>query len=177
MGRGDRLPPYDMAHDPLEMHDLAAEKPEMLAKLKADYDAWFSDVTGARGITACAVADLCRRTAENPILLTRQDWRGDGADWSPKGIGHWEVNVVTAAATRSRCASTPSRTTRRPRWSAAPFRERAAEGRCDGRTLSTTSACRLARRVLNRRSWQGKAALGVSDAGNQAAGLRGSALI
>ena len=28
------------------------------------------------------------------MLLTRQDWRGRGASWGPKGIGYWEVNVV-----------------------------------------------------------------------------------
>ena len=43
---------YDMAHDPLEMHDLAAEKPEEVAKLKAAYDAWFTDVTSG-AITRC----------------------------------------------------------------------------------------------------------------------------
>ncbi len=39
---------YDMAHDPLELHDLAAQHPDRVAELKAAYDAWFDDVTAAR---------------------------------------------------------------------------------------------------------------------------------
>ena len=34
---------------------------------------------------------------ENPVLLTRQDWRGRAASWGPKGVGYWEVNVVARA--------------------------------------------------------------------------------
>jgi arylsulfatase A-like enzyme len=86
---------YDMAHDPYEMHDLAAERPDMVAKLKADYDAWFTDVTSARDYTIPSrifIGD----PHENPVLLTRQDWRGSG-DWGPKPTGHWYVNVVTDA--------------------------------------------------------------------------------
>ena len=38
----------EMAHDPYEMHKLAAERPDVVAQLKGSYDAWFTDVTGAR---------------------------------------------------------------------------------------------------------------------------------
>ena len=84
---------YDMAHDPLEMHDLAAEKPDLVAKLKAQYDAWFNDVTSGRDYSVPSRIFL-GATEENPVLLTRQDWRGRGASWGPKGVGYWEVNVV-----------------------------------------------------------------------------------
>jgi hypothetical protein len=65
-----------------------------VAKLKAEYDAWFTDVTAARDYHIPSLIDL-GAPEENPVLLTRQDWRGDGADWSPKGIGYWQVNVVS----------------------------------------------------------------------------------
>ncbi|MGO8745176.1 MAG: arylsulfatase [Thermoguttaceae bacterium] len=84
---------YDMAHDPLEMHDLAAQEPGRVAKLKTAYDAWFNDVTAARDYAVPARIFL-GAAEENPVLLTRQDWRGRGASWGPKGIGSWEVNVV-----------------------------------------------------------------------------------
>jgi len=87
---------YDMAHDPLELHDLAAENPDMIAKLKAQYDAWFNDVTSPRDYAVPSRIYL-GAVQENPVLLTRQDWRGGGASWGPKGIGYWEVNVVTGA--------------------------------------------------------------------------------
>jgi len=87
---------FDMAHDPLELHDLAAREPGRVAKLKAAYDAWFKDVTGARDYTVPARIFL-GAPQENPVLLTRQDWRGRAASWGPKGVGYWEVDVVTRA--------------------------------------------------------------------------------
>jgi len=87
---------YDMAHDPLEMRDLAAQQPDRVAQLKAQYDAWFNDVTGMRDYSVPSRIFL-GTPQENPVLLTRQDWRGPGATWGPKGIGYWEVDVATAA--------------------------------------------------------------------------------
>jgi len=87
---------YDMAHDPLEMHDLAAQEPDRVAQLKAQYDAWFSDVTGARDYHVPARIFL-GTPHEDPVLLTRQDWRGPDASWGPKGIGYWEVQVAAPA--------------------------------------------------------------------------------
>lgn len=87
---------YDMVHDPMEMHNVAAANPERVAALKAAYDKWFDDITGARDFSAPQRIYL-GTTHENPVLLTRQDWRGPHASWSPDGIGYWEVNVITAA--------------------------------------------------------------------------------
>jgi arylsulfatase A-like enzyme len=87
---------YDMAHDPLELHDLAAGEPDRVAQLKAAYDAWFDDVTGGRDYSVPARIFLGARQ-ENPVLLTRQDLRGGAAGRGAKGAGHWEVNVVAKA--------------------------------------------------------------------------------
>lgn len=87
---------YDMAHDPLEMNNLAAQEPERVAQLKARYDAWFNDVTGTRDYSVPSRIFL-GTPHENPVLLTRQDWRGPHASWGPKGIGYWEVNVAAPA--------------------------------------------------------------------------------
>jgi arylsulfatase A-like enzyme len=84
---------FDMAHDPLEMQDVAGQYPERVAKLKSQYDAWFDDVTGSRDYTVPSRIFL-GAAQEDPVLLTRQDWRGRGATWGPKGVGYWEVNVV-----------------------------------------------------------------------------------
>jgi hypothetical protein len=35
---------------------------------------------------------------ENPVLLTRQDWRGPRATWRPGGLGYWDVQVETEGA-------------------------------------------------------------------------------
>ena len=84
---------YDLQHDPFETKDLAAEKPEIVAQLKQAYEAWFKDVTGGRDYTNPARIFL-GAPQENPVRLTRQNWRGPGASWDAKGIGHWEVNVA-----------------------------------------------------------------------------------
>jgi hypothetical protein len=31
---------------------------------------------------------------ENPVTLTRQDWRGTKAGWEPTSSGYWEVDVA-----------------------------------------------------------------------------------
>ncbi|MEM9020835.1 MAG: arylsulfatase [Planctomycetota bacterium] len=70
---------YNLSQDPGESNNLASDRPEKLAELRAAYDAWFDDMT----------ADFARRrfpqlividpTRENPAMLTRQDW--DGSAW------------------------------------------------------------------------------------------------
>jgi arylsulfatase A-like enzyme len=84
---------YDMAHDPLEQHDLAAERPDMLAKLKAQYDAWFTDVTSQRDYSVPSRIFLGTEH-ENPVLLTRQDGRIAEGRPKPGEPVYWEVNVT-----------------------------------------------------------------------------------
>jgi arylsulfatase A-like enzyme len=95
---------YDMAHDPMELHDIAAQHPDRVAALKTAYETWFSDVTGARDYSVPPRIFL-GAAVENPVLLTRQDWRGRDASWGPKGVGYWEVNVVAGGRfdVRLRC--------------------------------------------------------------------------
>ncbi len=104
---------YDMAHDPFEMHDLAAEHPERVATLKAAYDAWFDDVTRDGNYTVPRRI-FVGAPQENPTLLTRQDWRGPKASWGPTGIGYWELKVVPVRAMTSKCCSIPRRPPARP---------------------------------------------------------------
>jgi hypothetical protein len=33
---------------------------------------------------------------ENPTVLTRQDWRSKDGSWTPKSLGHWELQVEIA---------------------------------------------------------------------------------
>ena len=87
---------YNMAHDRLEMHDVAAEHPDQVARLTAAYDAWFDDITASRDFRQPQRIDV-GAPQENPTLLTRQDWRGPDASWGPNGIGYWELNVVRDA--------------------------------------------------------------------------------
>jgi arylsulfatase A-like enzyme len=83
---------YDMTRGPFEMHDIAAAQPEVVARMKRDYEAWFSDVTSGRNYTNPARIVLGAPQA-NPVRLTRQDWRGPQAGWTAQSLGHWEVSV------------------------------------------------------------------------------------
>jgi hypothetical protein len=87
---------FDMANDPLETRNVAAKHPERVAELKTAYDAWFDDITHSRDFSV-PQRIFIGAAQENPVLLTRQDWRGPKANWSRDGIGYWELNVVTKA--------------------------------------------------------------------------------
>jgi arylsulfatase A-like enzyme len=85
---------YDIESDPFEMHDLAAEQPDAVVRLRREYEAWFRDVSATRGYAPVRIA--LGTPHENPVVLTRQDWRGERAGWGPKNLGHWEVDVAAA---------------------------------------------------------------------------------
>ncbi len=83
---------FDLAADPAEKDDVSAANPEIVARLGAAYEAWFKDVGAARGYAPPRIS--LGAPEENPVLLTRQDWRGPKAGWGPQGLGHWEVQVA-----------------------------------------------------------------------------------
>ncbi len=61
------------------------------------YDAWFKDVTGRRDYGDRGIARIVIGSPrENPVRLTRQDWRGPQAAWTATSLGYWEVDVRRA---------------------------------------------------------------------------------
>ena len=82
---------FDIENDPFEQNDIASENPEIVEKMKNDYKVWFENVSGTRGYAPPRI--YLGTKHENPVVLTRQDWRGSRG-WSDKNIGHWEVKVV-----------------------------------------------------------------------------------
>jgi arylsulfatase A-like enzyme len=97
-GREDLLPSatepvlelYDIDSDPGEQNNLAAEKPEVTADLRRQYEDWFADVWRSRQFTP-GVIHLGNQ-AENPVLLCRyQD-----AQWKFDQSHGWLVNVERA---------------------------------------------------------------------------------
>ena len=79
----------------------------MVAKLKAEYDAWFTDVTSKRDYAEPSRTSRAR--PENPVLLTRQDWRGPNASWTPEGVGYWEVRVAAGRSLQDHAALRPAK--------------------------------------------------------------------
>lgn len=88
---------YDLQLDPEETKDIAADKPEIVKQLSQAYEAWFKNVTAGRDYSHPARVFL-GAPQENPVRLTRQDWRGPQAGWTPRSVGHWEVQIARAGS-------------------------------------------------------------------------------
>ncbi|HSQ56786.1 MAG TPA: sulfatase-like hydrolase/transferase, partial [Gemmata sp.] len=88
---------FNLTNDPFEEHDIAAEKPEHVAAMKDLHAAWFADVT-KKGFDPPRI--IIGSEKENPVRLSRQDWRGPKAGWAPESEGYWEVKIERAGKYR-----------------------------------------------------------------------------
>ncbi len=87
---------YDMETDPLEMKDLAEEKPDKVEELKKAYEDWFADVGSTRPDNYSPPRIYIGTQHENPVVLTRQDWRSE-AGWSAEGAnGYWRLYAAVS---------------------------------------------------------------------------------
>ena len=85
---------YDMAHDPLELHDLAAAAAGPRGEAQGAVRRLVQRRRPRAGLHRAA-ADFPRRTAGEPGAAHPAGLaRHARATWGPKGIGYWEVNVV-----------------------------------------------------------------------------------
>jgi len=84
---------FDIGTDPYEINDLAAQHPEVVARLKAEHEAWHAEMKATRNFSKPAI--VIDRDKENPVVLTKQDWRGPRASWGADGLGYWEIDVQT----------------------------------------------------------------------------------
>jgi hypothetical protein len=97
-GRGDQQKDaplwalYDMQSDPAEQTNVIADHPDIADEMKQAYDAWFDDVSATRGYPAPHI--VVGTAHENPLTLTRQDWRGPRASWRNGGVGTWTIDVA-----------------------------------------------------------------------------------
>lgn len=85
---------YDLEADPFEERDLARSRPRQVGRLRQRYDEWFRDVSSTRPDNYAPPRIQVGTRKENPVVLTRQDWRG--ANWGLRDHGYWEVNVNRA---------------------------------------------------------------------------------
>ena len=69
----------------------AKKTSDRVKELRARYDAWFADVKSTRNFAGPAIH--VGNDKESPTVLTRQDWRGPNAGWTPTSEGHWDVFV------------------------------------------------------------------------------------
>jgi arylsulfatase len=89
---------YDVNADRAQQKNLAPEQPEVLAKMRAHYEKWW---TGIEPQLGSFVALSIGADAENPVQLTSSDWQDTYADnaghvrsaaGGPRGAP-WNVNV------------------------------------------------------------------------------------
>jgi arylsulfatase A-like enzyme len=83
---------FDMPSDPYEERDVADKHPEVVAEMRKGYERWFADVKAERNFAPPLI--YIGRPSENPTVLTRQDWRGPRAGWTPKDLGQWDVEIA-----------------------------------------------------------------------------------
>lgn len=85
---------YDMINDPLEMTNLAMSKPEIVNKLKMEYDEWYTDVSSTRIDNYTAPRIPIGTIYENPVVLTRQDWQQISENpWLEYATGYWRLKA------------------------------------------------------------------------------------
>src|SRR3954451_23984715 len=104
---------YDLSADPAEKTDIAASQPDVVARLRGEYGRWFQDVS-SRGYEPPRIAIGTRH--QNLVTLTRQDWRGPKAAWTPEAVGYWEVSVAETTTYEVRARITPRKETARIAW-------------------------------------------------------------
>ena len=88
---------YDLLADPAEACNVAAEYPAVVARMRGLYDGWFDDVSSTRPDNYAPPLIHLGTAFQDPVILTRQDWRVHGPDgWGDDHYGHWEVLVSEA---------------------------------------------------------------------------------
>jgi len=86
---------YDMEKDPFEIENLASHRPEVVQRLRSAYEEWFSDVSSTRSDNYAPPRIHIGSDHENPVVLTRQDWRHiKGRPWGADSNGYWMLYVV-----------------------------------------------------------------------------------
>ncbi len=85
---------YDHRADPGETKDLAESRPALLQSMLAEYQAWFADVSTTRPDNYAPPRIEVGRQDENPVVLTRQDWRHfQGRPWAGGSNGKWLLRL------------------------------------------------------------------------------------
>lgn len=154
---------FDMTADPLEERNVAGARPEIADRLRREYEAWFNDVTSGRDYTDAGIARIViGDPREDPVRLTRQDWRGPHAGWTPTSLGHWEVAVRRSGTYNVTLRFAESRSARVIRFSLGESRlEKDVPA---GATATILQGVRAKRGAARLESW-------VEDAGDRGLGM------
>ena len=75
---------YDVQKDPMQKNDIAAQHPDVVKRLKKDYEKFWADVSQDHHITSRYSIGSPR---QNPVTLTAHDWLAPDVPWNQKQIG------------------------------------------------------------------------------------------
>lgn len=94
---------YDIKADPGQKKDLAKEKPEQVAKMRAFYDQWWAELEP----TFSQTTEIHLGHPDHPkVTITAHDWLNTAPPWhqgsiraarggsKPKFSGHWAIKVL-----------------------------------------------------------------------------------
>lgn len=99
---------FHLGEDPLELKNVVDEHPEVVARLKAEYEKWFADVGNTRPDNYAPPRIQIGTPFENPTTLTRQDWRhAAGQPWGRDSIGFWLLHVASSGNYDIECRFEP----------------------------------------------------------------------
>lgn len=117
---------YDIEADPGQKKNVAKENPEVVARLRADYESWWESLQPAfKKVARIQIGN----PAENPVLLTSHDWLTEGSSvpWNhslirggPLDKGWWALQVAEAGTYRMALRRWPSSTGAKLRDGLAP---------------------------------------------------------
>ncbi|MGB2908307.1 MAG: arylsulfatase [Candidatus Aminicenantaceae bacterium] len=84
---------FDLQKDPYEMEDISVRHPEKALELKQEFDRWYSDIMESPHLKEPQKIRL-GSPHEDPVLLNRNDAKGDEGIWAQDRIyGYWDVQV------------------------------------------------------------------------------------
>ncbi len=107
---GPKFELFDIQDDPYEQRDVAGEHPDVVTKLKGEYEAWFKEVGSTRSDNYAPPRIIVGSPHEKTAVLTRQDWRG--AAWGPNDEGHWLIQMASAGPFDVKLIVAPAETER-----------------------------------------------------------------
>jgi hypothetical protein len=138
---------YNIRDDPEQRKDLAAEYPDTVSKLRADYDNWWQKVSVQFDED---VPILIGAPGFSKVTLTSHDWRNElsaGSVWNQVQVragilleGYWEINVVQTGSYRITLRRWPKEETRAlrdgiPGTVFSDYRSMEEHGYCGGRPI------------------------------------------
>lgn len=82
---------YDIEQDPSQQHDLAAQHPEMIIKLRKAYESWWTELEPGFGEFSRAV--LGQEVGEKVVLLSH-DWHDAKDEFGKSAYTAWHQNHI-----------------------------------------------------------------------------------